>query len=232
MTRLNQTLLRKIAGKMGKDVRYVRQQVSKRATRNGIPSEAELIRWARELKIGAGRALQALPPHIQAQAYNPATVTRTKRVPVRRVKEGESKNSKPDPVLAAIPVLLSDAELRDRCADVLRRPRNFDRAVASATTVLEARVRTRAGLPKRATGVKLIARALNPDPKKAILVVSDEPDEQEGFFNLCKGVTSWFRNYSHHHLDEKLTRVEALRLCAFVDLLLPIIEMATVHETT
>jgi len=62
--------------------------------------------------------------------------------------------------------------------------------------------------------------------------VSETKSEQEGFFNLCHGVTLWFRNRTHHHLDAKLTREEALRICAFIDLLLPIVDGATVRATT
>lgn len=228
-TRLDRTLLEKVAAKIRKSVQYVREQVSKRAARKGIVSEAELINWARELRISTGRALKALPPDVQTQARTHPGATRKKIVPA---SDGESKSSAPDLILAAIAVLLSDDVLRGRCADLLRRPRNFDRAVAQATTVLEVRVRTRSGIHERLTAVPLIARALNPDPEKAVLVVSENREEQEGFFNLCKGVMLWFRNRTHHHLDAKLTREDALRICAFVDILLPIVDCASVRTTT
>ena len=228
--RLDPILLAKIAAKTNKTVRYVREQVSKRAARKGILSEAELVRWARELKIGTGLALKALPPHVQPQARtdgNRAAMVRAKNDAVR---DDESQTSTPDPVIVAIPVLLLDGELRERCADMLRRPRNFDRSVAQATTVLEARIRTKSGM-EGLSAVPLVNRALNPDPDKAILVVSTKKEEQEGFYSLCKGIMLWFRNRTHHHLDAKLTREEALRICAFIDLLLPIVDGATVKAT-
>jgi uncharacterized protein (TIGR02391 family) len=231
VTRLDRTLLEKIAAKKKTTVQYVRERVSKRAARKGIISEAELINWARELGISTGLALKALPPQVQPQA-RPQPGGGAARKRAKGVNEDEgNEGSKPptlDPILAAIPVLLVDDDLRGRCADLLRRPRNFDRAVAQATTVLEDRVRTRSGLKGR-TGVRLVTDAFNPDLTKAALVVSDNKEEQEGFFNLCKGVMLWFRNRTHHHLDAELTRPEALRICAFVDLLLPIVDEATVR---
>lgn len=225
-TRLDQELVKKIALKKRNTVKYVREQVSRRAARKGIVSEAELINWARELQISTGRALNALPPHLQPQARSGpvAGAAGRKAIPAT---DDHAKGSMPDPVLGAIPVLLTDDVLRGRCADLLRRPKNFDRAVAQATTVLEARIRTRSGI-KGLAAVPLVTRAINPDPDKAVLVVSTNKDEQEGFFNLCKGVMLWFRNRTHHHLDAELTREEALRICAFVDLLLPIVDASTV----
>ena len=226
-TRLDQELVKKIAAEKKTTVKYVRKQVGRRAARKGIVSEAELINWARELGIGTGRALNALPAHLQSQARSGPAGGAGKGKHAAPATDDDAKGSAPDPVLAAIPVLLTDGVLRARCADLLRRPKNFDRAVAQATTVLEARVRTRSGI-KGTTGVPLVTRAINPDPDKAVLVVSTNKDEQEGFFNLCKGVMLWFRNPTHHHLDTELTREEALRICAFVDLLLPTVEAATV----
>ncbi len=231
-TRLDPTLVRKIATKTNKTEQYVREQVSRRAARKGIVSAAELINWARDLKISTGRALQALPPEIQPQARSHGNGASPRRG-ARSVADNTEaeKPPAPDPVLAAISVLLVDQGLRDRCADILRRPRNFDRAVAQATTVLEVRIRTRSGV-EGLPAVPMINRALNPDPDKAVLVVSKKKEEQEGFYNLCKGVMLWFRNRTHHHLDGALTRQEALRICAFIDLLLPIVDTATVQPTS
>ena len=116
----------------------VREQVAKRANRNGILSEAELIHWARELKISAGRALKALSPDVQAQARaQPPGATRKRAAATNGADAGdaESRATMPDPVLAAITVLLTDAEIRSRCADLLRRPRNFDRRSAELRAI-------------------------------------------------------------------------------------------------
>jgi uncharacterized protein (TIGR02391 family) len=228
VTRLDRTLLEKIAAKKKTTVQYVREQVSRRAARKGIVSAAELINWARELGISTGRALKSLPPEVQPQARTAAGGSGARRTTGTLDEDGDSKGPAPDPVLAAIPVLLLDAELRSRCADLLRRPKNFDRAVASATTVLEVRIRTRSGV-EGLTAVPLVNRALNPDPGRSVLVVGNKKEEQEGFHYLCKGVMLWFRNRTHHHLDAELTRAESLRICAFIDLLLPILDEATVR---
>src|SRR3989442_1612490 len=66
-TRLDQELLEKLARKMSKTKQYVREQISRRATRQGISSQAAEILWAREHSVGAGRFLRSLAPHIQQQ---------------------------------------------------------------------------------------------------------------------------------------------------------------------
>jgi len=82
--RLDPTLLVKVAARIKKPVQYVREQVSKRASRKGIVSEAELINWARELGISTGRALKALAPDVQAQARASTAARRGRERPRER----------------------------------------------------------------------------------------------------------------------------------------------------
>lgn len=89
-------------------------------------------------------------------------------------------------------------------------------------------MRGKSGITERLTAVPLVNRVLNPDPAKAVMVVSENKEEQDGFYNLCKGMMLWHRNPVHHGLDAKLTRGDALKICAFVDLLLPVPERAKV----
>ena len=70
---------------------------------------------------------------------------------------------------------------------------------------------------------------LSPDPKKAIIEVSTKSAEQEAFHGICKGIMLLFRNQTHHELSDKLTQEDALKVCAFIDSILDVIEQAQVH---
>jgi hypothetical protein len=81
MARLNQTLLHKVAKRLGKTPQYIREQVSRRASREGVASPAALVMWARDLRIGVASAMDKLPAHLQQQLSVPRVVAPT---PVRR----------------------------------------------------------------------------------------------------------------------------------------------------
>jgi hypothetical protein len=223
--RLNQGILRKIAAMTGKNVQSVREKVSRMASRLGIPSEAALLVLAQRHKIGIGRALRRLEPVARQQVRDATQGGRDGRA--RRVTEpaGQGRRA-PDPVGAAISILLTDPGLRSRCADLLRRGKHLDRAVREAATVLESRLRERSGLGKEQERSRsgLVARVLHPD--SAIIVVSEDKREQEGVFNLCKGVMDAFGNRLHHGLSEKVTLGEALGLCGTVNVILSLVERA------
>ena len=63
--RLDPTLLGKVASRTQKSVQYVREQVSKRAGRQHISSEAALVLWASGLGIATGRYVNKLSPEIR-----------------------------------------------------------------------------------------------------------------------------------------------------------------------
>src|SRR5258708_747664 len=88
MARLNQTLLHKVAKRLGKDPKYIREQVSRRASREAVASQAALIMWARDLGIGIASALDKLPVPLQQQLSVPRVVAprpASRAAPVGRV---------------------------------------------------------------------------------------------------------------------------------------------------
>jgi len=230
--RLNAALLDKIALKAHKPLKYIREQISKRAARLGISSEAASVLWAKQLGLGTGVALRKLPPHVQDQVRNalpsifivdqPHLRSRTKRIQATRSR-------RVDPLSLAIDYLLSDKELKDRCSDLLRKHRHLDRVLREATTILESRIKSLAGITVSINPEALVNTALNPDPSKAIFLVSKDASEQAGFHSICRGIVLAFRHPAHHQINEKVTREDALKICAFIDVLLAILEEANIQ---
>jgi hypothetical protein len=229
-TQLNLALLGKVAKKIGKSQQYVREQISKRASRHNIASEAQLIIWAKSLGFGTVAAQRSLDPHIQQQIASAGVISQSASDGTRR--HGKAMSVVPvrtvSALKASIEYLLSDQELKTRCADLLMARKSFDRVFREATVVLDARLKQLAKIKGKVNPAELVARVLHPN--KAILIVSDYPDEQKGFFELFSGLMAAFRNPAHHSLNDKLTREDALRFCGFVDSLLAILGKAKVSN--
>jgi hypothetical protein len=92
MARLNQALLQKIARRLNKTPQYIREQVSRRASREGVVSPAALVMWARDLGIGVASAVDKLPPSVQQQLIVPRVVAPIARPAPRRAR-GTSRRS-------------------------------------------------------------------------------------------------------------------------------------------
>ncbi len=231
-TRLSEKLLIKLVEKTGKPKKYVREQISKRAARLGISSEAAQIAWARDLGIGTANAIRNLDPHKQDQVRSTLYSSLHTTQPKSRVKgvRNEKTARTADPIILAANYLLTDNELRSRCNDLLRSKRHQDRVFREATVVLENRIRRLGGITERINPSPLVSRVLNPDPSKAILVFSSEPSEQQGFHSICLGIILSFRDKAHHALDDKITREDALKFCAFVDVILGRLSTATKRD--
>jgi len=125
---------------------------------------------------------------------------------------------------AAIDYLLQDTELQQRCGDLLRAKSNFDRAISQATLILEDRIRKKAKPATRLVGENLVGHAFNADLKRTVLKISNDSDDQRGFIFILKGVVPAFRNRTHHHVTDKFSRGEALRVCGFIDVLLRVVD--------
>jgi hypothetical protein len=118
-----------------------------------------------------------------------------------------------------------DEELKARCSDILTSPSNFDRVINQATLVLEDRIRKKAKLDSNYIGTHLVNTAINPDLDKSIIKISDVKEEHEGISYICRGLMQAFRNPTHHRISD-FSREEALKVCAFIDNILQILEDA------
>jgi uncharacterized protein (TIGR02391 family) len=226
--KLDFDLLAKMAAKSGKDEQYIREQISRRAGRTTVSSLAAQIAWAKEMGIGVTTALNRASPDVRAE------VGRGQAAPIVRAiridGNGKASRQKKAKVLGAseINFVLGDAELRDRCKDLLLAPRHYDRVVREATTVFDDRLKKVSGIPNMNPSA-LVGKALNPDPTKAVVVVNTDKDQQEGFFSICKGVMQAFRNNAHHKLSSSFTQADALKFCGFIDTILALLSKAQVH---
>jgi hypothetical protein len=228
LQRLDPQLLKKLADKIGKSVKYTREQIAKRASREGVSTEAYFLYWLKEKKIGFQVYKRSLPVEIQNEArtltgktkYNANTST---------ANRGHADTLTASSRYIDLLEIIQDDELRDRCADLIKRPRNHDRVFREATTVLEHRIRSLSAITQRMNPQALIGKAIAPDPTRAILVVSNEPSEQEGFYKICAGIEAAFRNRTHHEVSNRLTRNDAIKFCGFIDSLLLVLVNAEVH---
>lgn len=231
--RLDPTLLKKVATKTRVSENSVRVRVSKLASKKGIRSEAALLVLARQHNIGIAGPLRRLDSATQQQVSEALGTQMARPFGVSRVRTSgrESREAGQHLTLAH---LLTDRELRSRCADLLRRKKHRDRAVREAITVLEARLRERTGLDKAQERSRqgLVAKALNPDPDRALIVISQDRDEQECVFSICRGLIGVFGNPAHHSLRDDVTQQEALAICGAVNLILMLIQKGNVRQGT
>jgi uncharacterized protein (TIGR02391 family) len=228
--RLDPVLLKKMARKVGKTEQYLREQISRKASSQRISSTAAQLVWAGNLGIGIANALHRSPVEVREEVRNAKTPQLATTTHESNQRKASPRRVKPEAINpATIDTLLHDEELRDRCKDLLLAKRNFDRVFRESTTVLDDRLKRKTGISNM-NPENLVGKALNPDPTKAVLEVSADRPEQEGFHSICKGIMLAFRNKAHHSLSDKSTREHALKFCGFVDTLLGVIDQATIHR--
>ncbi|MEO8514049.1 MAG: TIGR02391 family protein [Ignavibacteria bacterium] len=224
---LDKKLIKKIENKGLKNVNV---RVSQKASTLGISPEAALILIAKGYNIGTAAYQRKLSPEKQQQVRdNLVSLIKEVNPSSKKVIKGSKTNSTPKAsknvvIKTAIDYLLQDLELKQRCGDLILAKAKFDRAINQATLVLEDRVRTKAQPPNRMTGVPLVNFAFNGDINRTLLKVSDNPDEQEGYTNLIKGMIQAYRNLTHHHVIDTFTKEDALRVCSMIDVLLRVVD--------
>lgn len=228
--RLDANLLNKLVKKLGKDEKYIREQISKRANKLGISSEAYLVIWAKKEHIGTGTYQRKLPSEVQAEIRDTLPTIFSSR-PIRSTAKVLKRTSKSKvlTLTKTIDLMIRDQYLLDRCRDLLRARGNFDRVFREATTVLEDRIKRLSGIKNMRTAA-LVGKVINPNPEIAILKVSEEAYEQEGFHSICKGLMLAFRDTTHHELSNKFQREDALVFCGFIDSILAILGKAKKQE--
>ena len=123
---------------------------------------------------------------------------------------------------------IRDDELRSRCSDLLSAPDKFDRPINQATQVLEDRIRERSRTNAGLIGADLVNKVIKSDPKKTVLLLSDDDGEQEGFSHIIRGMVGAFRNPTHRGIGDHFSREEGLKACGFADILLQVIDEAKV----
>ena len=229
--RLDPRLLEKLSKKTGKSVQYLREQISRKGARQGVSSEAALVLWCRRFGVGATAYLNKQDSFVRDEVREASTAPSNgapQTLLRGKVASGNRKTAQKLGFGPIVDAVLQDHQLRDRCRDLLTAKKNFDRVFREATTVFDDRLKKASGITKMKPQ-DLVGKALNPDPQKAVLEISSEREEQEGFYSICKGIMLAFRNKTHHSLSDKLTREDALKFCGFVDALLTVVGQATVH---
>lgn len=227
--RLNVRLLQRMSDKTGKPVQYIREQVSKRARRQDIPSTAAQLIWAKQLGIGVTSALARAAPEVR-QEVRSVGAPRPERAP-SSPRRPSPRNHRKSAVIndQTVRALIRDQQLYGRCKDLFRAKHHFDRVIREATTLLDDRLKTRTGI-QNLSPENLVNKAMNPDPDKAVIEVTSNGAEQAGFHSICKGIMLAFRNKAHHSLSDAFTREDALKFCGFLDTLLNMIDNATIHQ--
>lgn len=212
------------------------KQVTRAAT--GLTTEEALFILADKYTVRTSREFAKLSPGSQQRVSDRIVQNsaRTLSATPRTTNTAQTNSMGRTETLAAssryvnLLEIIQDDELQDRCADLIKRPRNYDRVFREATTILEDRIRRLSGITRRMNPQNLVSKAIAPNPNEAILVVSTDPDEQGGFFKICSGIEAAFRNRTHHEVSDKLNRYDAIKFCGFIDSLLLILANAEVHQ--
>src|SRR5438445_5823326 len=140
--------LKKLSKQTNKSPKSLRELASRKAGELGISSPAALLWWAKDKGISITRALKKLPAEAREE-FRSAQKGRVAPVSVRTMnpKPTRPKAGKPRAITAAtINSLLQDETLRERCKDLLRTRKHFDRVFREATTVLDDRLKTKSGI--------------------------------------------------------------------------------------
>jgi uncharacterized protein (TIGR02391 family) len=211
----------------------VRVRVSHLASKKRVASQVALVLLAHQHGIGTAVFQRTLDPSMQAAIRDaldePEHVTR--RVGSTGISKTAEKRSasKRDIIKGIIELLIHDQQLRNKCGDILLARANYDRPINQATLVLEDRIRRKVKPPTAMVGETLVNYAFNERLEKTRLrVASAQAEEQRGITIILRGFVPAFRNTTHHHIVDTFTQEDAIRTCAFIDLLLRVVDSTKV----
>lgn len=228
---LDKKLLERIKDKCGlKSIQSAREKVSREARKLSISPEAALVKLCKDHDIGCANYMKKLGSPKQTEIREVLISSLPKTEIKGSSTKGIKTSTKNTPSKRAmfkktIEALIMDDQLLGRCQDLLLAKNNFDRAINQATLVLEERIRGKAALEARLVGEPLVNAAFKEDLAKTVLeIASKDKDDQRGFTQILRGFVPAFRNTTHHFIDTGFSRVEALRVCSFIDLLLKVVD--------
>ena len=133
---LNPELLEKLVAKTGKEKQYLREQISRKASKLGVSSIAAQLLMARDAGIGIARALNKLSADVRKEVRSVDRPSQVSRLTSAPSNSRPSRTSQDAITAATIDSLLEDQQLRERCKDLLLARKHFDRVFREATTVL------------------------------------------------------------------------------------------------
>ncbi|MFA5831131.1 MAG: TIGR02391 family protein [Candidatus Paceibacterota bacterium] len=230
---LDEKLLEKVRQKLKKNnIKDVNVVVSQKASSLGISSESALVLIAKDLGIGVSTYQRKLDSQKQSEIRDSLSLGFSSNIKKHKNTE-KNTNKKGNVVLntvhprlklkTIVEYFLEDQQLKERCDDLLLSRTHFDRPVNQATLVLEDRIRLKVQPTERVEGIKLINHSFSGDLSKTRLQISTNPDEQDGFTNILRGVVLAFRNPTHHQVT-KFSQEQALKVCGLVDVLLRVVD--------
>lgn len=234
---LHPKILDKLCKATGLRPDAIRVKVSQLASKMRAPSEVAFVLLAHRHGIGTAVYQRNLDPGMQAAIRDAlATSEATPRHP-NPPKAATTTEKRPasrrDILKGVIDLLIHDEQLRSKCEDILLARSNYDRPINQATLVLEDRIRKKVKPPTSVVGETLVNYAFNEKLEKTRLqVASAQAEEQRGITIILRGFVPAFRNTTHHHIVDTFTQEDAIRTCAFVDLLLRVVDSTKVVTPT
>jgi hypothetical protein len=91
---LDEKLLDKLSKRLNKNKKYVQEQISKKAGKNRVSSQAYFVHWLDEFNIGAAHYRSKLDKHIQEEIRSLKTINNTSNLNIGRKKKGNSRIEK------------------------------------------------------------------------------------------------------------------------------------------